>query len=399
MPRGEKLTDAIRYEKVESLKKDLFLYIDNNPEKISNNLPVFFGHVMSALENAFPDIDDATHDDFIDSVAYRIMISSAEAKKTEFIEKIIRNAIRCKRKKTKKSTLKVFSGIKLMDVGKYWEAISYFGDLWKYDARIGIYIAFCYYALSEDEEKSSKNINDPAGRPSQYELASREILLELARAQPEINRLKQIDIRDTEIMDQAFWLMINKALEWFPSERWFLKIGIAKAKNDGNEIKRSDLLSYAIEKYTNDLDFMREYYYYKLEKRDAMGASGIVKQMIQQNPDNLEPVYYGIKLSLLSNSKNTYNQYRKDALEKGIPHYLIQLYDLAIYIMREEKNEADLQLKLIKKKFKSLHFYLAVIEYLMKDIFSDDNDRKKAAKNVFFDSLDRYSMQVIKIQE
>ena len=121
--------------------------------------------------------------------------------------------------------------------------------------------------------------------------------------------------------------------------------------------------------------------------------------MTQQNPTSLEPLYYGIKLSLLSNSKKSYNEFRGAALQKGIPHYLVQLFDLGLYIMRDEKHEAEIQFKELKKRFKSLNFYLIAIDYMMKDIFSDDDSRKKNAKNMFFDSLDKYAMQVIKIQE
>ena len=398
MPRGERLTDAIRYEKVDALKNDLFMYIDSNPEKITSNIPVFYGHVMSALDNAFPDIDNNSYDSFIDAVSFRIMRACPDAKNVQFVEKIIYNALRCKKKKSGRATLRILSGIKMMDVGKYREALDYFSEYWKYDARIGMYSAYCYYALSENDRRNLLGEKDD--RPTRFELQARETLLNMAGVGPSVNRLKQLDIKDTESMDRAFWLMIKKSLEWFPAERWFLKIGIEKAKNDGNDLKRSQLLAYAVERFYNDQDFLRENFYLKLEKRDGGGAAGIVKQMIQQNPKSLEPYYYGIKLSLLSNSKNSYNEFRESALGKGMPNYLIQLFDLAIFVMRDEQREAKLQFKQLKKRFKSLNFYLITIDYLMGDIFSEDNDeRRKLSKNAFFESLDKYAMQVIKLQE
>ncbi|MBP2132990.1 hypothetical protein J2128_000911 [Methanomicrobium sp. W14] len=397
MPRGEKLTDAIRYDKVESLKNDLFYYIDSNPEKVSSNLPVFFGHVMSALDNAFPDIDNSTYDEFIDSMAYRIMMSSKEGNKTDFIERLIKNALRCKKKKSGRFTLKILSGVKMMDIGKYNEAIEYFGEYWKYDARIGIYISYCYFCLSEIESKR----NSPGGTktPSDFELLSRETLLELLKTKPPVSRLKQLDIKDNEVMERAFWVIIKKTFDWFPDEKWFVKIGLQKAKSDGNNERRFWLLKYAIDKFYDDQDFLREDFYLKLEKRDGAGAAGVVKQMIQQSPDSLEPFYYGIKLSLLSGSKNLYNDFRETSLKKGMPHYLVQLFDLAYYVLRDEKNESEIQFRDLKKRFKSLGFYLILIDYMMKDIFSEDKIRRISAKNVFFESLDKYAMQVIKIQE
>jgi len=54
--RGEKLSDAIDYDKLNLLQKDFSGYIARNTEKVDANLPVFYGHVISALENSFPDI-------------------------------------------------------------------------------------------------------------------------------------------------------------------------------------------------------------------------------------------------------------------------------------------------------------------------------------------------------
>jgi hypothetical protein len=326
------------------------------------------------------------------------MISNKEANQITFVENVVKNALRCKRKKSGRSTLKILSGIKMMDLGLYKEAIDYFGEYWKYDARIGIYISYCYYCLADIDSKK-KGSGGGNQTPSRFELHAREILIELARVQPPAFRLKQLDIKDYVVMERDFWGIIKKSLEWFLQEKWFLKIGIQKAKNDKNDEKRVHFLNYAIDRFYNDQDFLRENFYLKLEKRDGVGAAGVVKQMTQQNQDSLEPLYYGIKLSLLSNSKNSYNDFREIALNKGMPHYLVQLFDLALLIMRDEKRDAEIQFKELKKRFKSLNFYLVAIDYLMKDIFSEDQNRKKAAKNTFLDSLDKYAAQVIKIQE
>ncbi len=74
--RGEKLSDAIVYDKLNLLQKDFSGYIARNTEKIDANLPVFYGHVISALENSFPDISDETHDEFIDHVTFDVLNAS-----------------------------------------------------------------------------------------------------------------------------------------------------------------------------------------------------------------------------------------------------------------------------------------------------------------------------------
>ncbi|HPD76619.1 MAG TPA: hypothetical protein PKZ65_11210, partial [Methanoregulaceae archaeon] len=70
MVRGETLSDAVVYNKVNLLKKDFFGYIDKNTGKVDANLPVFFSHVVSALENSFPNLSDEQFDAFIDSITF-----------------------------------------------------------------------------------------------------------------------------------------------------------------------------------------------------------------------------------------------------------------------------------------------------------------------------------------
>jgi len=397
MVRGEKLTDAIKYERVDVLKKDLFAYIDKYSPKINANLPVFFGHIISSLDNAFPDLDDTTYDEFIDAIAYRLMAASKMAEDINFIERICSNAVRSKRKKSGKAVLKILAGLKLMNSGKYQDAINYFSDYWKYDARIGFYIAFCYYELAKEESK--KHTPGQEYRPGRLELLAREQLLELARIQPHIFHLRQLDIPENSLMERAFWEMITNSLNWFPSERWFIKVGIAKAKRDKNKEKRVELLKFATERFYNDLSFLREQYNLKLEAYDGIGAASVVKQMMQHHPQSLEPVYYGIKLSLLSSGTSSYVSFRSKALQKGMPLYLLQLLDLGFFLMRGKEDEATIHLRDMKKRYHSLHFYLIPLEYLAQDIFSGDEKRAKQAKQVFFDSLDHYAERTINVQE
>ena len=53
--QGEKLSDAIVYDKLKLLKKDFFGYIERNTVKVDANLPVFYGYVISAVETSFPE--------------------------------------------------------------------------------------------------------------------------------------------------------------------------------------------------------------------------------------------------------------------------------------------------------------------------------------------------------
>ena len=136
---------------------------------------------------------------------------------------------------------------------------------------------------------------------------------------PPVNRLKDLDVVDDSRINKVFWFMIKQAIEWFLSERELIRIGLEKASRDGKNDIRGELLSIAIERFSNDMYFLRELYKLKLEQRDAGGVAGVVKQMIQQYPKDLEPLYYGMKLSVITARVEIYYRFRKLALMKNMP--------------------------------------------------------------------------------
>ncbi len=390
------LTEAVQYEKLEILKRDLFLYIDENSDKIDTNLPVFFGHVIARLDD-FPNIDDVAYDEFIDAVAFHALDASSKGGNLDFIEKLTSNAVRFKRRSKGKAILTILAGLKLMKVGKYRDAINAMAPYWKNDARIGFNIAFCHTRLADAERglyTSGENL-----RPSENELAAREQLLEMVRIQPPMYRIRQLDIRDTAVMDQAFWKMIDRALEWFPEEQWFVRIGLQKAKKDKNEKMKGKLLKYASEQFYNDMFFLRELFNYRLENRDAAGASGVVKQMMQQHPEHLEPIFYGMKLGLLTTGKSSFMQYRDLAAKKQMPRHLLQLLDFTYLLMKGEEYAAAVELKDMKKRYSPLQYYITVLEYLTETMKSGDENLKKKAKKILIDSVDHYAQQTLKTRE
>lgn len=395
MARGEKLGDAIRYEKIENLRQDLYSYINNNIEKIDTNLPVFFAHIVSALDNGFANIDNATYDEFIDSIAYRVMQNSKQGNSTQYIERIINTAIRSKRS-SGKASLRILGGLQLLSSGHFQEAITYFADYWKHDARIGFYIAYCYYSISKSRKGDESD--DNSRQKQETELAAREQLLEMARIQPPLYRLRPLDISRDDAVDNAFWFMVKMSLWWFPNEKWFIQTGIEKAKRDNYEAKRVELLNIATVKFFNDLDFLRESFDFRLEQGDGVGANGIVKQMIQQYPESLEPVYYGLKLSLIATGKSSYTQYRTTAAEKGMPVYLIQILDWAFYVLKDQEKESNAQYKELLRRFRSLSYYLIPLEYIVRIMFSGNGDAAKEARLLFIDSIDLYAKKVLKIR-
>ncbi|KAF1073945.1 hypothetical protein [Methanogenium sp. MK-MG] len=393
MVRGEKLGDAIRYVQIENLRQDLYLYIDNNTEKIDVNLPVFFAHIVSALDNGFPDLDDATYDEFIDSIAYRVMTNSSQKNLTQYTERIITTAIRSKRS-SGKASLRILGGLQLLSSGHFQDAIVYFSDYWKHDARIGFLIAYCYYSISKS--RTGEESAETSRQKQRTELAAREQLQEMVRVAPPLYRLKPLDLSDDEAVDNAFWFMIKMSHWWFPNEKWFIRIGLEKAKKDNNEAKQVELLNISTVKFFNDLDFLRESFNYRLEHGDGVGANGIVKQMIQQYPESLEPIYYGLKLSLIATGKTSYSQYRSMAMDKEMPVYLIQILDWTFYVLKNQENESNMQFKELLRRFKSLSYYFIPLDYIVQDIFSAEEEESRQARMLFIDSIDMYAKKVLK---
>jgi hypothetical protein len=397
MVRDERLSDAIVYNKLYLLKKDFYGYIDRNTSKVDANLPVFFGYVVSALENSFPDIADESYDDFIDSVTFKVLDVSSSINDFEYVKKVILNAVRLKKKKDADMGVNIVVGMKLLKIGDYAHALEYLRNYWDLDVMLGAAVAQCYYTLSRreytEEERSKKT------RPGEMELLAREKMLELSRKKPPLQKLPQLELEDTAFLDKIFWQMIFLSLEWFPSEAWFVTVGLEKAKISNNIEMKKRLLEIGSEQFYNDINFLREMYYFKLDSKDAGGAAGIVNQLIKQYPDNLEPIFLGLKLSLLTTKKITYHSFRKLAITKGMPAHSIELFDFAFDLLNKDNKEAFGHLTDIEKNFPYLEYYVTTLRYIAKDFFSEDETRMKMAKKALLDSIEKYCIEVLRTKE
>jgi hypothetical protein len=192
--------------------------------------------------------------------------------------------------------------------------------------------------------------------------------------------------------------MIRQAIEWFPSEREFIRIGVEKASKDGRRDVEEELLNIAIERFYKDMFFLRGLYRFKLENRDAGGVAGVVKQMTQQYPDEIEPVYYGMKFSIITGRMESYHRFRKLAVGKNIPQQALLLLDYAFEMMSGKQFEAAACMDEIKKKFGSQHYLVTLIEYVAHDFQLDEDRKVKRAKKTMLDAIDQYCMKLLKIQ-
>jgi hypothetical protein len=391
--RGEKLSDAIAYDKLNLLKKDFSGYIGRNTEKVDVNLPVFYGHVVSALENSFPDIPDETYDEFIDYITFEVLDASKNGSDFDFVRKVIPNALRFKKKKDAETGINIVVGLKLLKAGDFLHAIDYLKNYRTMDAKVGTAVAYCYYILSLREFRMDY---ESSQRPGEMELLARETMLELAHASVRVNTLKQLEIDDPSFLETFFWKMVFLGLDWFPSERWFIEIGLENADFTQDAEKRKRLLDISSERFYNDFYFLRVMYYSYLNNRDAGGAAGVLNHLIKQYPDDLEPIYLGLRFSLLTKKKITYHSFRKLASTKGMPVHTIYLFDIAFDLLNGDKADALNRITEFEKEFPHLQYYATILRYISNDFFLNDEVQVKRARKALLDSIDQYCFEEIK---
>ncbi len=319
-----------------------------NSEKIDANIPVFFGQVIASLDKTLPGLGDEFIDPFIDAMAFAVLEASKRSEDIPFVEKLFDYAMRSKRGNRDRAVYDILLGMKMINTGKYAEAAEQLkstGLLMSSSARRSR-TAISSFPPSRPR---SRGVGEPQ-RPNNMSLAAREQMIELVRLNPPINRLQDLEIAEDPRIIKIFWFMIKQAIDWFPSEREFIRIGIEKASHDGKRDIKEELLNIAIERFYNDMFFLRELYKLKLENRDAGGVAGVIKQMTQQYPDDIEPIYYGLKFSIITGRMDTYFRFRKLAVNKNIPAQALLLLDYAFEMMSGKQAEAAACMDEIKKR-------------------------------------------------
>jgi len=389
--------DAIIRLKLDQLKSDFSEYIEKNIDKIDTNIPVFYGQVITTLEKALPAVNDDLYDRFIDSITLRVLESSKLAGDLSHVQKLFDFAERHKRRKTGRTLYDIVLGINLINTEKYAEAIERLKKYRGADALICPALAYCYLAGSPLPAGGS-DAENPSRGPAPDALAAREQMIELIRLNPPVNRLREMGIGDDPGINKVFWFMLKQAIEWFPGNREYFRIGIEKASKDGKHDVREELLGIAVERFFDDMYFLREMYKLKFENRDAGGVAGVIKQMTQQYPDELEPVYYGLKLAIITTREEVYYKFRKMAISKNIPQRVLVLLDFEFEMMMGKHFEAHACLDEIKVIFGPHHYYVILLEFVAHDFLSDDEKKVKQAKKAMVDSIDQYCLRMLKIQ-
>jgi hypothetical protein len=394
--RGEQLSDAIVYDKLHVLAKDFSGYIERNSVKVDANLPVFFGYVISALESSFPGLGDEAYDEFIDSITFKVLDASRNISDFDYIRRVKTNALRFKKMKNADRGINIVIGLRLVKAGDSPHALEFLKPYATLDVKLGMTVAHCYYMLSlrefkKDDESPARNL-----RPGEMELFAREMLLKLAKTKPPLNSLKQLEVDDPSFLEKIFWQMVFIGLEWFPDEIWFIETGLKNAVNTNDAAMRKRILEIGTERFYSNINILREMYYYYLENRDPASAAGVVNQLIKQYPRDLEPIYLGMKLSLLTAKKMTYHGFRKLAVTNNMPKQIIDLFDFTFDLLNHEPKEAMARIEDFEKDFPRFQYYAMTLRYLAGDIVSTDEVRAKKARKVALDSLENFCLLELK---
>lgn len=384
--------DALKGRKLEHLRATMNDYIGKNIAGIEGNLPVFFGHVAATLDRTLPGLDDRSYDDFIDSVTFTLLNVTRSAPTPEFFEKILRHAMGSKRRKKGRATLDVVVGLKLIDTGNHSQAIDHLLRYRNYDGRVNTAIAYCYYALSQAGGR------EQGLRSGDREAYARDEMMNLARSRAPLDRLGIFDRKDARL-NQIFWFMVDLAFTWFPTEPEFCRIGIVRAKHEGDGERYRRLLDMAVERFPDNKYFLALAFNLNIEQRNGSGAATVVKQMMQQYPDDHEPIYFGLKLAILGSQPGSYASFRKLAILKQFPRHPLLLLDVVLEVMGNRKNEGYTAFLEAKKEFSGQEHYIMALEYILHDFIEGDEERANRAKAAFFASVDQYCMHTLRIGE
>jgi len=117
--------------------------------------------------------------------------------------------------------------------------------------------------------------------------------------------------------------------------------------------------------------------------------------MVQHHPDELEPIYYGLQLSIISQQQTAYGRFRKMAVGKKMPAQVLLLLDFMLELIMGDREGAYACLETIRARLTMKNHYLILIEYLTHDAFSADEKQMRNARKVLMDSLDQYCLKLL----
>lgn len=386
------IPEVVVSNRLEKAKAEIFSYIESNAEAIDENFAAFFGNVVTILDRAGVPITEKVHDEFIDAIVFRVFDVSKRAGDAKFLNRACEIACGMKRKKERKAGVHLAAAVKLMKIGMPLAAAAYLQHYRKHDAAVGCWYAYCYYMLYKD---GSAEPGYSAAERWNYLKAARQYMEELGQLQPGLQRLVRGELERDPWLAEPFWMMIFLATEWIPNNRWFLEIGIARGKQENNNVALVKMLQIGLIRFPDDMFFYREAYHLKFEQGDLADALGLIYDLIRRFPDDPEPVYYGLRTSLYLPRETEFNEFRRIADEIKMPGHVLCLIDYTYAFLRGRKEQAGLCLDQFHRQYPSLNYYSDILRFVTADLPATENGIKLAV----FTSVDHFCKKMLKIAE
>ena len=381
--------EVVVSNRLEKAKAEIFSYIESNAEAIDGNFPVFFGNVVMILDRAGVPIADASYDEFIDAIVFRVFEVSKRAGDLKFLNRACEIACGMKRKKERKAGVHLAAAAKLMKIGMPLAATVFLQPYRKHDAAVGCWYAYCYYVLYKE---GSTEPGYSAAERWNYLKAARQYMEELGQLRPGMQRLVRGELEQDRWLAEPFWVMIFLATEWIPDNRWFLEIGIARSKQEKNDVALVKMLQIGLIRFPDEMFFYREAYHLKFEQGDLADAMGLIRDLIQRFPDDLEPVYYGLRTALYLPGEE-FNTFRKVAERLKMPGHVLCLIDYAYAFLRGRRGQATLCLDEFHRKYPSLNYYSDMLRFVTADLPPTEMGVNAAV----FTSIDHFCKRMLKI--
>jgi tetratricopeptide (TPR) repeat protein len=207
-----------------------------------------------------------------------------------------------------------------------------------------------------------------------------------------MQRLVRGELEQDRSLAEPFWVMIFLATEWIPENRWFLEIGIIQSKKEKNDAALVKMLQIGLIRFPDEIFFYREAYHLKFEQGDLADAMGLIRDLVQRFPDDLEPVYYGLRTTLYLPGEE-FNTFRKAAERLKMPGHVLCLLDYAYAFLRGRRGQATLCLDEFQRKYPSLNYYSDMLRFVTTDI----PPTEKGVNAAVFTSVDHFCKRMLKI--
>lgn len=389
------VSDQLPDADLKLMKERFFVYIDDNIDAIDRSLPVFFSHVVSALEEGPIRLPDPDFNFFLDEIACQVFRTSPHEPEPSY-NKLLGEVLAEHKRNGGRGGLDLISALHAIGRGQYQDAVMLLKKYRNTDPLIGVAIAYCYLQLDRLQPRSEGQI-EPDYSPSEMLLSARQQILSLADRRPPLSAHQLLNEDEEALLDSVFWNVYEQVREWFPYEAWFPEIALAKAERDADSLHYARVLDDALSAFPDDIRFLRRAFSKALAEESIESAAAILRKMVKVMPDGMEPVYYGFKLAVITGKRQVFYRFGKLAIIRGIPPYLIHLLEYANAFLRMNHDEVIRSRERFCELYPRLGYIMELLSYLEADAFSGDLLRQKRSMQAIMPVIDRFAMHVLKI--